>query len=205
MNLHGIFPIPVAITEFNRAFTTSELNFLCSQPVRNNTGNRSGTDADILTRPETVDLRTFIKNSLDVYLKEVYAPSLNVRLEIIHSWINYTGQGEYHHEHFHENSFISGVFYVKANKDIDSITFTNKSYNMIRLATNNFNLFNSSSWKFNVGTGSLVLFPSSLVHLVNPVEYNDTRVSLAFNAFPVGEISDLRQLSGLSIHSIGLG
>jgi hypothetical protein len=72
---------------------------------------------------------------------------------------------------------------------------------MIKLPPQEWNLWNSESWWFEVGTGDLVLFPSSLTHMVETVQGTDTRISLSFNTFPVGNIGEEVSLTGLKLES----
>ena len=60
------------------------------------------------------------------------------------------------------------------------------------------NVYNSDSWWFEVGAGDLMLFPSSLTHMVETVQGED-RVSLAFNTFPVGYVGDESSLTALHL------
>ena len=50
-----------------------------------------------------------------------------------------------------------------------------------------------------MGTGDLVLFPSSLTHMVETVQGEATRISLSFNTFPVGSIGEGVDLTGLRV------
>jgi len=59
-------------------------------------------------------------------------------------------------------------------------------------------LYNSESWWFEVGTGDLLLFPSSLTHMVETVQ-EDERISLSFNTFPVGYVGDESSLTALHL------
>ena len=70
---------------------------------------------------------------------------------------------------------------------------------MIKFPPVKWNEYNSESWWFPVGTGELILFPSNLSHKVQPVEGSDTRISLAFNTFPVGHIGDEDELTALHL------
>ena len=70
---------------------------------------------------------------------------------------------------------------------------------MVKLPPDNYNSWNSESWWFDVGTGDLILFPSSLEHMVETVQGNQTRISLSFNTFPVGNIGEEVSLTGLQI------
>jgi hypothetical protein len=44
-----------------------------------------------------------------------------------------------------------------------------------------------------------VLFPSSLLHGVNPVEEDETRISLAFNTFFTGTLGTPKDLNELKV------
>ncbi len=126
-------------------------------------------------------------------------PKNDVRLRITQSWLNWTKPGQFHHKHAHPNSLISGCFYVKANKSSDKIFVYNEGYQQIKFPPAEWNLYNSESWWFPIGTGDLIFFPSRLTHMVVPVEGDDTRVSLAFNTFPIGYVGDEDDLTALHL------
>jgi uncharacterized protein (TIGR02466 family) len=113
--------------------------------------------------------------------------------------LNYSKPGEWHHKHAHPNSFVSGVLYMKAVKDSDKIYFYGDEYKTIDLPTENYNIYNSKSWWLPVETGDLMLFPSSLTHSVEKVQADQTRVSLAFNTFPVGYVGQEESLTALHL------
>ena len=60
-------------------------------------------------------------------------------------------------------------------------------------------MYNSTSWKFNVETNDLVLFPSSLEHSVEKKKGSNLRISLAFNVFIKGNIGKEDDLNDLSL------
>ena len=122
-----------------------------------------------------------------------------VSLRITQSWVNYTKPGQWHHKHAHPNSFVSGVLYIKANKETDCIQFFKESYQQIKLPVDQFNLSNSDSWWLPIGTGQLILFPSSLTHMVPTLQGEDQRVSVSFNTFPVGYVGSDDDLTGLRL------
>ena len=96
------------------------------------------------------------------------------------------------------NSLVSGVFYINADEKLDKIKFFKEhTYSTISLPTNNYNLFNSTSWWFTVKTGDIVLFPSSLTHMVETKEGDNVRTSLAFNVFVEGKIGNNKDLTEL--------
>jgi hypothetical protein len=91
------------------------------------------------------------------------------------------------------------VLYIKANKESDKIYFYKDGYKQISLPTENWNLYNSESWWFEAVAKELILFPSSLTHMVQTVQGEDTRISLSFNTFPVGYVGDEKSLTGLHV------
>jgi hypothetical protein len=93
---------------------------------------------------------------------------------------------------------VSGVLYVRADKVKDKIYFYKSEYQPIRFPSNHYNPYNSESWWLDVGAGDLMLFPSSLTHMVETVHGSD-RVSLAFNTFPVGYVGDEEELTALRL------
>jgi len=194
MQLENLFPIPVGFFKYN-----DEIDIDVNQPQRVNQGNTSSVDNYVLKK--LPDLTTFIEKSLHTYLMSTIAPKNDVRLRITQSWLNWTKPGQYHHKHAHPNSLISGCFYVKANKETDKIFFYKDKYQQIKFPPIEWNPYNSESWWFPVGSGDLVFFPSDLVHMVEPVGGEETRISLAFNTFPVGYVGDEDGLTALHLRT----
>lgn len=197
MITHNLFPTPVSAFTLDRELTKEELDFLSIQEEKPNEGNTTSANRTILDNENLSSLRKFIEESLDTYFKGIFSPKNKVSLRFTQSWTNYTKPGQYHHKHAHPNSLVSGVFYVKANKDSDKIYFYRDGYRQLKLPVDQWNLYNSESWWLPVNTGDLYIFPSSLTHMVETVQGDDTRISLAFNTFPVGNVGDDDNLTGL--------
>ncbi|WP_290943008.1 TIGR02466 family protein [Hyphomonas sp.] len=178
--------------------TEKETKFLVKQKTRSNTGNTTSIDNTILENKEMKKLKQFIEKSVKEYFKNIYQPKNNVEPYITQSWCNYTKEGQFHHKHAHPNSFISGVFYVQADKTKDKIYFYKEEYKQIKVPAKEYNLFNSESWWFETGTNDLVIFPSSLIHMVEKVVGKE-RISLSFNTFLKGYIGEDLELTGLHI------
>jgi uncharacterized protein (TIGR02466 family) len=200
--IHNLFPTPVGRYELGRDLTAKEFSFLKNQETRSNMGNTTSKDNTILKNKELTKLRDFLETSISEYFKTVYNPKHQVNLKITQSWTNYTENGQYHHKHAHPNSFVSGVFYVQANKEKDKIYFYRDAYQQIKFPPSEWNVWNSESWWFEVGTGDLILFPSSLTHMVETVQHDQTRISLSFNTFPVGVVGDEMDLTGLQLETV---
>jgi len=198
-NIHNLFPTPVCFFDFGSDLTEVELDFIKNLEQRNNDGNMTSVNNKLFDSAELAEIARFCDESVQEYVKEIYAPKYEVTPYITQSWANFTQKGQWHHRHEHPNSFMSGVFYVQAVKDTDKIFFYKNGYQQIKLPTDNFNLYNSESWWLGVQTGQLILFPSHLTHMVQTVTTDETRISISFNVFLKGYIGDDLQLTGLHL------
>ena len=192
--MEQLFPIPIGFFKYDGEVDT---DFLASQPQRPNDGNTSSEDKYLLKQKKLLNLRQFIEKSLHEYFMATYCPKNDAHLKITQSWLNWTKPGHYHHKHAHPNSLISGCYYVKANKETDKIFFYRDGYQQIKFPPIAWNAYNSESWWYSIGTNDLIFFPSHLNHMVQPVGGEDTRISLAFNTFPIGHIGDESELTAL--------
>ena len=199
MITHNLFPTPVAFFKLDRDLTDDEKLFILNQEKRPNMGNTTSSDHYLFDKPEMAGLNTFVNECTQDYFNKIYAPKNDVKPYVTQSWANYTEPGQFHHKHEHPNSFISGVFYIQAKKDSDRIYFYRNGYQQIKVPTENYNLYNSESWWFEVGTCDLVLFPSHLTHMVETVKDDHTRISIAFNTFLKGYIGEEESLTALHL------
>ena len=199
MNMFNLFPTPVAFSKFERELTEEELAFFKNQEQKPNQGNTTSADRKILDHALMADVREAIQKALNMYFQEVYRPKFDVKLQITQSWMNYSEPGQFHHKHAHPNSFLSGCFYPQADKNLDKLYFFNEPYQRIKIHSEDFNVYNSDSWWLPVGTGDIVIFPSSLTHMVEQVVASDTRISLSFNTFPIGYVGNDDSLTGLHL------
>ena len=194
MVIENLFPTPVAFFKFEKQI---DKTFLIDLPQRTNEHNTSSVDRYILKHSNFLELRHYIEKCAYEYFIATYNPKNDVHLKITQSWLNWTKPEQYHHKHAHPNSFISGCYYVNANKETDKIYFYQNEYRQIKFPPIEWNTYNSESWWFPVGSGDLVFFPSHLTHMVQPVCGEETRISLAFNMFPIGHIGDEDELTAL--------
>jgi len=190
----GLFPTPLYFARLGRDFTPQEKKFveIESEDLDSNNGNMIGKGMEVIDDPAMKDIKEFLHTHVNQYFDKICAPSSNVKPHFTQSWLNYTYPGQNHHIHMHDNSFLSGVLYINANREEDAIMFISGRGHAIRLTTENYNPFNSETWRVPVHTGDLLIFPSRVVHQVETVDASRTitRVSLAFNTFIHGEIGD---------------
>ncbi len=199
MNLHGLFAQPVGFFDLGRPLSDEEKFFLMELEQRPNMGNRTSANNFVLRDKLMTSLRGWMEDCVAEYFKATTNPKHDVTLRLTQSWVNYSEPGQYHHKHAHPNSFLSGCFYPQADKELDKLYFFNEPYHRIKIHSEDFNVYNSDSWWLPVGTGDIVIFPSSLTHMVEQVVASNTRISLSFNTFPVGYVGNDDSLTGLHL------
>jgi uncharacterized protein (TIGR02466 family) len=203
MIVHQLFPEPVYSSNLDRALTKKELKTIneYKKETYKNEGNTTSNDSYVLENKALKNLKKDLNKTVIDYFDKVICTSNSIIPHITQSWINYTETNQFHHRHFHSNSYVSGVFYIDAKKEVDSIIFykPGEAQKTISLSVTRYNQFNSPSWRCSVQTGDVVLFPSSLHHGVNKKKGPDTRISLSFNVFFKGKIGDARGLTELTL------
>ena len=199
--INNLFPTPIYTTKIDRGFTKQELQFVNEQKEHcsKNNGNINTKDSYILNRKQFKNIKKFLDKCCKDYLDTIICPKNNIEIYITQSWLNYTEANQYHHQHAHPNSVVSGVFYFNSDIKNDKILFTKGGYQQIspKIDKEKFNLWNSSTWFFPVETGNLFMFPSSTIHQVETKQGNNTRISLAFNTFYKGSVGSDSELTEL--------
>jgi len=200
-NIMGIFPTPIYGSKLNRPLSKEELSFIDKNKlnVYKNKGNTTSNDKNILENEVFKNLKEDLYLRVKDYFDKIISPANNVTPYITQSWLNYTETNQFHHKHSHPNSLVSGVFYINCHEEYDRINFYNDNYKAILLDVKNYNLYNSENWWYPVKTGDIILFPSSLTHMVETKQGNNTRISLAFNVFVRGNIGNEKNLTYLKL------
>ena len=197
--INGIFPTPIYISKIDRELTKKELSFIdiTKSDCNKNEGNITSNDNYILNHKTFKNLKEDLDLKVKDYFEKVISPTDAITPHITQSWLNYTETNQYHHKHQHPNSLVSGVFYINCDDKFDKIKFFNDNYKTIKPEVKEWNIWNSESWWFPVKTGNVILFPSSLTHMVETKEGTNTRISLAFNVFIKGTIGNNKNLTEL--------
>lgn len=194
----GIFPEPILNTKIDlKKYNKSFLKY--KKDSFKNIGNISSNETYILNKKEFKNLKKELEIIVNDFTKQVLKYN-KVNFYITQSWLNFTKREEYHHLHNHPNSIFSGVLYIKAKKDIDSISFCkDENKNFLEFNINEYNYFNATSWRLPVENGKLIIFRSTLFHHVEHKQDDEERISLAFNTFVKGNLGDEKKLTELKL------
>ena len=200
-NISGIFPTPIYISKLDRKLTPLELKFVDKnkKDFYKNSGNITSNNNYILNEKPFTNIKKELDLRVQDYFNKVISPANNITPYITQSWLNYTETNQYHHKHQHPNSLVSGVFYINCDDKFDKIKFFKEDYKTIKPEIKDWNIWNSESWWFPVKTGDIILFPSSLTHMVETKQGDNTRISLAFNVFIKGTVGNNKSLTELHL------
>ena len=128
----------------------------------------SSVDRNILNKKPYKEIKKHIEEHFYNYVYN--ALELKQEFKITTSWLTKTLCNQKAPYHNHNNCMYSGVLYLKTPKEKAAITFEN--------------------YENKTSPGDIVIFPSELFHKININKFNEERISLAFNFFPVGKLGD---------------
>lgn len=149
-------------------------------------------------KEEFADLLWAINESTFQYFKEVgHDVDLLPFLKIGKMWFNINRVGSYHGKHIHRNSYLSGVYYIKASDKSAPICFDDPKLplRMFEVDSNPDSPYMIEYKEFFPESGKLLLFPSYLQHEVKQqIHENDERISISFNIdFDYRELSKFEE------------
>ena len=166
------------------------LEYVSNIEYRDSTGNIKSKSDYILDEKELSVLKKFCLESVQEYISDVLG--ISDEIEIQQSWVNVNKPGQNHPEHYHGNSFISGVFYLSSDQEEGSpITFKSElhksNFSILTVPEDPFTKYYPSvaaSFNYPSIPGELILFSSTTTHLVPTNKSDEVRVSLSFNTYP---------------------
>lgn len=194
MKIIDLFPTPIGIFKNT---DTSEHKFMLESKFIDHPYYDNfvvSKESNFLNKNKVPLLYDFITQSLNEYSKTTLAT--NQTLKFTQSWLTkHDGIEQYTFPHKHQNSIISGCYYVLATEQDAGINFhreqdgLGKYINWVR----DKDLYDGNKYAYekleiNVETGVLVLFPSQLMHSVYGGFKDSVRCSLAFNTWFNGPI-----------------
>lgn len=167
-------------------------------------GNQTNLISDnlyIFEVPELKSVKAAVQDALNIYASEVLG--IGQKLYVTQSWslINHPNVGM--HGHSHSNSIISGsLYYCELPEPVSGMIFDkHRTYQQIELRPEDSkrNIFNTTMNIVTPKTGEVILFSSSLQHMVEANTSDQPRYSIAFNSFVKGKVGSFRDVSELTL------
>jgi uncharacterized protein (TIGR02466 family) len=197
-----LFPTALASVRLGRAFTDDELAFIDSEATNTlKFDSLMGKNLNILDDPRLSDIKKFIEEAANQYLKEVMSSNTDASLYVTQSWLNIVSAGNNQGMHIHPNSFLTGVIYIKVPLGIEGLVFhKHLNYIGLRVDPEVRNKYNEEDRVELVQEGQVLIFPSNLMHgTLTHASVDTPRVAIAFNTFIRGTVGSMYGYNELTL------
>ena len=183
----NLFPTPLWLNQLESAEFEPLNRELLSlfESIRREQGYEQGarwqTPNDLQKRPEMAPFLEVARRFCLQSLEQINV--VNKDFIFTGCWANIKPHAGAHQAHTHPNNYLSGVYYVTAPPKCGSIVFhdpRNDPYIVAPLVSGP-NPFNSRFVNFEPKVGMCLLFPSWLMHSVEPNQSDSDRISISFN------------------------
>ena len=196
-----LFAEPIFRANIGNVISADQIAFIKGLKMVQNQINLISENLYIFEEPELKSINDAVHDALDVYAREVMGISQN--LYVTQSWVLLNHPNVGMHGHSHSNSVVSGsLYFCDLPKPISGMLFDrHRTYQQIQLNPDNNqrNIYNTPINKIEPNKGEVILFSSSLQHLVEPNTAAQPRYSIAFNTFVKGTFGDFRNVSRLTL------
>ncbi len=201
---HEILPLfiePYLKVNIGHAINDKQVEFLKNLPMIQNHTNLISENLSVFEEPIMASIKEAVQEALDTFADKVMG--ISNELYVTQSWtlINTPNVGM--HGHTHSNSIVSGaLYYCDMPVPTAGMIFErHKTYQQLQLhpESGKVNMYNTTKNIVVPQKNDLIMFSSSLLHLVQANAAQQPRHSLAFNSFLKGEIGELRDVSLLTL------
>ena len=184
-----IFPVPIhqfdvnGFGEIQNELIDYVYKMREKDPIGHTISNRRGWQSSCFSIDNEDDvLQSFLTNCLAEF------PPIKKSVKLfVSAWVNINPPEAFNMKHNHPTSDLSGVLWLKCQKDCGNIVFESPrsfaTHREIDSYTEDFKKDNNyfHSFQFNPVAGRLIVFPSHLEHHVDFNESLEDRISVSFN------------------------
>lgn len=146
--------------------------------------NVNGWQSPEYTTTDNVEMHKLVFN-LQIMLSKLYLEyGIEKPVELSNFWINKNKRYSYNAPHTHPHSYFSAVYYAKVPKDSGKIIFSRNDSIQSYIRMDAKKSLHHLEYYFEPTVGTVLIFPSHLLHRVemnNSTDIDDERVSIAFN------------------------
>lgn len=198
-DIQPLFAEPYMRADIGHAITPEQVAFIKNLKMIKNKMNLISENLYIFEEPALRSVKKAVQEALDIFAAEVMG--IKQRLYITQSWSLINNPGVGMHGHTHSNSLVSGSLYFTDMPDPPSgmIFDRHRTYQQIELRPEREknNLYNAAANLVMPRKNEVILFSSSLQHMVQVNNASQPRYSIAFNSFIKGRLGDFRDVSEL--------
>ena len=201
MELLNIKAIPIAHDKKVHYLNKKELNIVKKIKYRKpDKGFYLSETITLLENKTLAPLKKFIIEKAEEYKRDVL--EIKDQIYLTQSWSTINTPNAFHNPHTHPNTFISIVYYAQCEGGFlffDLNTSSIKECFNFMYTIKNYNIYNSDTWKLQVQTGDIVLFPGHIRHgsLVN--KSSIPRIIVGANFFIKGKLGSKKTVSFITI------
>ena len=191
MAITNIFPTPI----YQAQLQPIHINHTDYQYYDCGNGHISHSNHVLEDHPQ---LQQEIQSHLDSYTTQLGYTSTT---QITTSWLNIHKQHGHCQLHNHSNAIISGVVFITIPTDSGKFLFKRSNSSNDKLfsmqvemnTTEQSTQYTGMEYIIDPQPNTLLLFPSTLPHMVTPNNNTQDRLTLAFNVIPRGVIGNNQQ------------
>jgi uncharacterized protein (TIGR02466 family) len=178
-----IFSDTILYTELKNKELHNKILQLLNTEVLKNNNNIVSNSGGFQTHPikDNYVLDTLATASGEL-INENYKFKKKTQIILQSAWINENKKNHYNKPHVHSGCNFSGVYFVRGSSNDGDLVFVRNDISG-ELTTNDQFIEDNflPRWHIKPITNLLVLFPSNLLHLVEPHSEDISRISVAFN------------------------
>lgn len=144
--------------------------------------NLMSKDSQILDSLKCLKLKKSILEQVKLYADEIMGIEYD-DIVITQCWVNQYLPNSYHHMHSHPNSIISANIWFKVSENCGNMTFEDPfiNFRQIEPTIKKETPYNNRTLSIEPAEDFIVIFPSTVHHMVEKNLSTETRISLAIN------------------------
>lgn len=194
MIIHSLFPTPLFQSYI--PIQPKWLDVVSTNDYTYTGLNWISDDRNIWVNKKLKDLAEEIQKQAEYYAYNVLQVSPNVSIDIVRGWSVKHLPGDSAKQHCHTNAVWSGVYYLDVplnSGDIifdKGVSFPNCFLPILEPDVSSYNDFTTRTWRFTPGSGTLIIFPSQLLHHVEKNQSDSDRYCIGFDIFIRGSMGE---------------
>ncbi len=192
--VHMLFPTVVQVTDVKEPAALNKKLMKALGKVRETTENSLppswsctlyttiASGFNLLDQDEFAELKEVIFAGVTEFANTLRLDITHYRPKLNECWVNIYGRNDSQEAHIHQNSVISGIYYVQAPEGCAEVLFHSPMSDvMLEPPTTETSSVNTKMIGFAPVAGRMILFRSALRHSVRANPVDGERVSIAFN------------------------